>query len=129
LKKCQRKIILVIEDDECIRKAVVGYIEELGYDTLEAENGIEALKIVDKAFAQITDLKMPEMTGEEYIEELEKRSHDIRFRTGICTGNTDGHKGYPCLFKPFSYTSIKELMIQIIPEDKERLDNLVSDYD
>ena len=35
--------ILVVEDDKMIREGVCGFLSEFGYDTIEAEDGREAL--------------------------------------------------------------------------------------
>ena len=56
------ELILIVEDDAMVRKYVRTQIGGLGYATLEAANGAEALEVID-ANAQIdllfTDVIMP----------------------------------------------------------------------
>jgi PAS domain S-box-containing protein len=69
--------ILVVEDDALVRKYVTGQLESLGYRTLQAANGADALAIAgsDAAFDLLfTDVIMPgAMNGRELAEEAVKR--------------------------------------------------------
>ena len=55
--------ILVVEDNEDVRKAVVARLVLLGYRTIEAENGDGALKILERGEPDVdllfTDVTMP----------------------------------------------------------------------
>lgn len=59
------KTVLVVDDSGLIRKVVRKLLEEEHYHTLEAENGLEALKVLrrEKADLIVSDLNMPEMDG------------------------------------------------------------------
>jgi CheY-like chemotaxis protein len=66
--------VLVVEDDEFLRDAVVEAIEMAGYDVEQAENGRIAL---DKMRATspcivLLDLMMPVMDGWEVVSEMTK---------------------------------------------------------
>lgn len=70
--------ILLVDDEEEIRKSIIKRIkwEELGFDVVgEAENGIEALDIIDKTMPDIvmTDIKMPFMDGIKLAENIKYR--------------------------------------------------------
>lgn len=64
--------ILVTEDNENIRKLIVTYLEEAGYEAFIASNGVEALKIMEKESIDllIADIMMPEMDGHELVRSL-----------------------------------------------------------
>ncbi len=69
--------ILVVEDEDAVRKVIKTVIEEQGYKVLEARNGNEALEIILEHEVQITaivtDIVMPKLSGNklgEYISVL-----------------------------------------------------------
>jgi CheY-like chemotaxis protein len=67
--------ILVIEDDEDIRHMICDILEDEGYETVQAANGIEGLAVLRKVQEIgiiITDLLMPEKEGIETITEIRK---------------------------------------------------------
>jgi CheY-like chemotaxis protein len=72
--------VLIVEDDAIIRDMLVQMMRQEGYDTYEAEDGKEALKIVDsrKPNLVITDLLMPEKEGLELIQEVRKKDKKIK---------------------------------------------------
>lgn len=72
------KSILVIDDDNDVRKCIRNILEQAGYSVLEAENGIVGMDIFrrDKADLVIVDLFMPEKEGIETIIELRKEFPD-----------------------------------------------------
>ncbi|MEP7325138.1 MAG: PAS domain S-box protein [Gemmatimonadota bacterium] len=73
--------ILVVEDEEVVRQVIVRILQEAGYQTLEARNGLEALDILNRDFASITllltDLIMPVMTGIELTRRLADMGMEI----------------------------------------------------
>jgi PAS domain S-box-containing protein len=67
--------ILLVEDNTHLREAGQNILEELGYRTLTAVNGCEALTVfrtVPEIALVITDLVMPEMGGEALVHELKR---------------------------------------------------------
>ena len=64
--------ILVADDEVNIRRGLAMGLTDEGYNVYEASNGLEALKIIGSKDVDlvITDLKMPEMTGEELLKNI-----------------------------------------------------------
>jgi DNA-binding NtrC family response regulator len=64
--------LLVIDDDSAERQHVKMLAISLGYEVIEAENGIQALEILttESISVMITDLRMPQMDGLELIQRL-----------------------------------------------------------
>ncbi len=65
--------ILLVEDNEKLRKAGQDILESLGYRVLVATNGLEALKVYrvqDGMDLIVTDIVMPGMGGKELVQEL-----------------------------------------------------------
>ena len=73
--------ILLVEDNERIRKAGQAILESLGYQVLMAANGQEALEVrqtVGKIDLVLTDVVMPEMGGVELVRELRKADPHLK---------------------------------------------------
>lgn len=66
--------ILVVDDDESHRTLICDLLEEMGYRTMQASNGREALDLleVDIPAAVLLDLRMPVMSGWGLLDALKK---------------------------------------------------------
>jgi two-component system OmpR family response regulator len=66
--------ILIVDDDPHIRKLVGHFLRREGFSVIEAANGLEALRELETAKADlvILDIMMPEMDGWELCCELRK---------------------------------------------------------
>jgi len=73
--------VLVVEDDDVIRRALGRTLGEAGYAIIEAANGAEAARIWEATGGQIqllvTDLLMPEVSGAELAHELRRTRPDL----------------------------------------------------
>src|SRR5258708_36302135 len=61
------RLVLVVDDDKLARKAVVNQLNELGYETVEAASGFEAIRVaaVMKPGTVVVDGLLPNMHGFE----------------------------------------------------------------
>lgn len=66
--------ILLVDDEERIRKLLNLYLTREGYEITEASNGVEALELAlaEDFHCILLDLMMPEMDGIEVAKELRK---------------------------------------------------------
>jgi two-component system, cell cycle sensor histidine kinase and response regulator CckA len=65
--------VLIVDDEMSVRKFVERVLGEAGYQTMTASDGPEAIELADKRDAfdiVVTDLMMPEMTGDELARRL-----------------------------------------------------------
>jgi PAS domain S-box-containing protein len=66
----ESETILVVEDQESVRKVFVQYLVSRGYRVLEAENGAAALQVCtahsEPIHILLSDVVMPEMTGPDF---------------------------------------------------------------
>jgi diguanylate cyclase (GGDEF)-like protein/PAS domain S-box-containing protein len=71
------KLILVVDDDEAIRVSTGRVLRNVGYETVEAETGSDALRIAQETQldAVILDVKLPDMDGLEICQQLGGISH------------------------------------------------------
>lgn len=59
--------ILCVEDEDPIREDIVDELRNAGYETVEAENGIEGLDSIRRFLPDLVlcDVTMPRMNGHE----------------------------------------------------------------
>jgi CheY-like chemotaxis protein len=66
--------VLLVEDEEQVRRIICEVLEQQGYSVLTAANGEEALKIAEDARTDVqlllTDVVMPQMSGPALAEQL-----------------------------------------------------------
>lgn len=73
----RRQTILVVDDVEMNRAFVIQGLKD-SFATVEAQNGVEAMKLLKEnpdIVAVVTDMQMPEMDGLELIKEIRKDHH------------------------------------------------------
>jgi len=77
-----KETILLVEDEEAVRRLVSVVLKSAGYQVIEAENGVQALRVSDSHVGQIhlllTDVVMPVMGGRELAEKLKAARPDTR---------------------------------------------------
>ena len=67
-------LILIAEDDPGVRMAVHGYLEAFGYSVIVAEDGEQALLMIQQYHPHllISDINMPKKTGYDLVREIRK---------------------------------------------------------
>ncbi len=83
--------ILLVEDDEPVRKLSKRVLESCGYDVLEARDGIDALRVAEEQSGQIhilvTDMVMPRLGGHDLIKRLTRARPEMKVI--LTSGYTD----------------------------------------
>jgi len=114
--------ILLVEDEDQLRRVAAGILRRSGFQVLEGSNGPEALGIIDKNPEPIdllmTDVVMPHMNGRELAERVRADRPDIKilFTSGYTDGILEGElpSGAAFLQKPFTpgalTTKIREIL-------------------
>ena len=79
--------LLIVDDEQTIRRLCMTVGESLGFSCLEAESGDAALAVLEAqpVHMVLTDLVMPRMSGLEFLEQV-KRSHP-RIEVAVMTGH------------------------------------------
>lgn len=82
--------ILIVDDSNSVRSFVSSVLEKHGFITLKANNGKEALELLEKDLPDlmITDLEMPVMDGFKLIEQTRKQPEMAGLPIVILTGRT-----------------------------------------
>jgi DNA-binding NtrC family response regulator len=87
--------ILIIDDEDQIRKMLQQMFEREGFETVTASDGLEGVKAYREKPADliITDLIMPEKEGIEIIFELKREFPDVKI-IAISGGGRTAPEGY-----------------------------------
>jgi PAS domain S-box-containing protein len=116
--------ILVVEDEETVRRLAVRILESLGYQVLQARHGGEALLICERFEKPIqlvlSDVVMPHLGGQELIERLRKIRHDFKvlymsgFTDESFVRNAKDGQEVALLLKPFTQETLAVRVRQIL---------------
>ena len=87
--------VLVVEDDQGIQDLLVEALPRLGYDPVIAVNGKEGLETFrSQVFTTvITDIRMPEMDGEQLIEALRQQRERAHIPIVVVTARGPAEAG------------------------------------
>jgi CheY-like chemotaxis protein len=103
--------VLVVDDEEAVRRLASRMLTWMGHQALEARHGREALATIEEHHGPIhlvlTDIKMPGMNGRELGRQIEERwpGKPILYMSGFASEVfRDGllEPGAPFLAKPFT---------------------------
>ncbi len=116
--------ILVVEDNEMVRKLACSILKNHGFKTLEAKDGIECLDLYGKSSKKIdlllTDVVMPHMNGRELYEKMLELRPDIKvlymsgYPEDIITPQGVVPKGLQFLQKPFTFNTLLEKTREVL---------------
>ena len=116
--------ILLVEDEVSILRLTNKMLNYLGYDVVSASSPAEALKIaaqIDQVDLLITDIIMPEMTGDDLAMQLTKQWPGLRclFMSGYTTDLVE-HRGlsvgHRFMHKPFTLAELSSKVADTIGE-------------
>lgn len=113
--------LLIVEDDDAIRRMVSNFLTNLGYEVLLASNGREALQVFTARSEDIhllfTDLVMPgDINGVELSRHLLSHNAQLKviYSSGysdmLLAGKTELNAGFNFLAKPFGLADIAKLI-------------------
>jgi len=119
------RVILVVEDEELVRRTVERMLQQLGHVVLSAASGPDALEIAEAHPGRIdlvlTDVVMPEMSGSA----LGRRLGEIRPETPVLymSGYTDVQsreldelQASVFIQKPFTQSALGERIAQVLAD-------------
>ncbi len=113
-------VVLLVEDEEAVRRGGKRMLETRGYEVHEAESGAEALEIMQELGGAVdivvSDVVMPEMDGPTLLRELRKDYPDLKFifvsgyAEDAFARNLPAEAQFGFLAKPFS---LKQLAVAV----------------
>jgi two-component system cell cycle sensor histidine kinase/response regulator CckA len=116
--------VLVVEDEQEVRKLAVQILRELGYRILEADQGAEAFCVCGKHKGPIhlllTDVVMPKMSGRELVERILEIRPEVKvlYMSGY-TDNVIVHhgileRGINFIQKPFTVEALAQRVREVL---------------
>jgi two-component system, OmpR family, response regulator ResD len=105
--------ILVVDDDDCVRRVVKAFLEAAGYTVMSAPDGVAGLAFYQQNRPEIglllTDVAMPNMSGLDLADRVLEidRELPVLFMSGTASGADRGHG---CMEKPFL---VSELLARV----------------
>jgi DNA-binding NtrC family response regulator len=127
LDEGRRARLLLVEDEECLRRPLAVGLRRSGYTVLEAAGGPQALELDDLHEGPIdlviTDVLMPAMSGRDLANELRVR------RPGLKVLYMSGHaaeemvnqgvldEGVDLLYKPFTIQKLVSKVAQVLNKE------------
>lgn len=122
--------VLVVDDDESLRRFIRQVLEREGHAVDEAENGARAIERIAQGRVDlvITDLIMPEKEGIETIMEVRQRNPEVRI-IAMSGGGRLGPDSYldtaqrlgadRSLAKPFQRHMLVNLVSEVLAVKRE----------
>ena len=118
-------VVLLVEDEDAVRKFGARALRNKGYTVIEASNGEGALELLEKGEAidiLITDIVMPGVDGPSLIRQVREQRPDLKV---ICISgytedsfrkrlDTDGNMNVHFLPKPFSLQQLAGKVKEVI---------------
>jgi two-component system, NtrC family, sensor kinase len=119
----KRLRVLVVDDEPHILHYMHATLDAWGHVPVVARNGREGLDLADREQFDlvISDLRMPELSGREFYEELARRQPALATRVVFSTGDTVRGDTLaflesldrPYLHKPFSLAELRALLATV----------------
>ncbi len=116
--------ILLVDDEEMIRKLTKRNLEKMGYEVLLAKDGFEALEVFQANIVAITcvllDLDMPRMCGDEAFVRIRAIKNNIPIIVSSGTSNAPVirqliNKGQAdFLMKPYRSAALKAKLREVL---------------
>lgn len=113
---------LIVDDSRFIREYLRQHLERMGVETLQAEDGAEALAVLrgGECFdLMLIDVNMPRMSGLDCVEALRNEGLDPEMKVMMVTTEADDsfiHRAFEngadeFLMKPFTPQSLREKLL------------------
>src|SRR5512145_3232787 len=69
--------VLLVDDEPSVRAALKELVQGHGWEPLVARSASEALELVERADAGVTEFSMPEMDGMELLRAIRERDESL----------------------------------------------------
>ena len=80
-QQADRAKLMIVDDDPEVRVVVAEFLEDFGYEVIQASGGREALELLERTpdlRMMITDVRMPDMSGIELADVATQRRCDLK---------------------------------------------------
>src|SRR3989442_983928 len=116
--------VLVVDDETALRSALLRFLGRRGIHGEGVSDGAEALRLLQRRGFDviISDVRMPGMSGREFLERLRRDRPDLLPRGLVSTGGTlapdtpaiPQQAGVPTLTKPFDFAMLERVIREVV---------------
>jgi len=121
--------VLVVDDETALRDALLRFLSRRGIQGEGVADGAEALSLLrQRSFdVIISDVRMPGMSGREFLERLQRDRPDLVPRVVFSTGDTFApdtaallkESGVPTVIKPFDLAMLERVIREVVTRAAE----------
>ena len=88
------KTVLIVEDEEAVRELEKFILEQVGYEVMEARDGLEGLTKAEfrRPDLILLDLMMPDVSGGRMFDEMKRHPATSGIPILVVTGKPDAHQ-------------------------------------
>lgn len=121
--------VLVVEDNELSREALVRRLARSGYAVLEAEDGAQAVQVASRQCPDIIlmDLDLPVMDGWQALKELRQKDHTCEIPVIALTAHAMVGDKERVMAAGFDEYDTKPIEFGVLKEKIERMLTLCAD--
>jgi len=115
--------VLLIDDEEGLRRAVLRFLKRRGMHIIAVEDGGDALRVLrrERFDVIVSDIRMPSMSGGEFLERLRREHPAMVKRLVFTTGDTFAadtsallkDSGVPSLVKPYDFAKLESILHEV----------------
>ncbi|MGC3991579.1 MAG: response regulator [Chthoniobacteraceae bacterium] len=126
---------LILDDSKLMRDVLCAYLHDFGFETVQAEDGAEALLQLDGNghFDLVTvDWNMPRMSGLEFVEAVRRRTQLDTTKLLMLTARSNMHDvslalrsgANQYIMKPATYETIQDrlALMGLVPDQSDDLE-------
>ena len=116
--------VLVVDDETALRNALLRFLERSGIHGEGVSDGAEALRVLQQRRFDviISDVRMPGMSGREFLERLARDRPELVPRVVFSTGDTFApdtaallkESGVPTVPKPFDFAMLERVIREVV---------------
>src|SRR5689334_10812558 len=111
-----KKRVLVVEDEEKLRRVIELQLTSAGFEVDKAASAEEGVKVVDRADLVLTDLRLPNMDGLEFLALIRRQNTQVPVIMMTAYGSIETAVGSmkagatDFLLKPFSLDHLMQVI-------------------
>ncbi len=115
--------VLLIDDEEGVRRAVLNFLKRRGMHAVAVGDGRDALRMLQRERFDVivSDVRMPGMSGGEFLERLRREYPSMANRLVFTTGDTFApdtetllrESGVPSLVKPYDFGILERVLHEV----------------
>lgn len=116
--------ILIVEDETPLRNMLSTAFQRLGYEVIDAEDGVDAVEKYsqyrDRIDFVLTDIMMPRKDGISTYIDIKSINPDARimFMSGFFPSDMSVEKNIPIITKPFNPLDVAKKIRSILDSEK-----------